>query len=1080
MSDIFPTIAIPILNVPGSGGGSGSIDVNGSPVTNPNFNGTTPAAPTPLSSNVTFQVSGSDISAYEYTNWYDVRNFGVVGDGSDQTTAMQAAIDGTPDFSTLFIPPNFTIGISSTLNIHLRQGLHLYSPSYPGSSSNGNFPAEFTWLGAAGGTVIDVNRSRGCWLEGFVVRTDHHGNGANVAINVDQSIAGTTICSDNLFDKLAIWNDTPNANFVGIYFSATSLSNVEAMSVTDCIIQGTANTVPGASDSGSGIRLGFSFNQKGMQFLRVSIAQCSIAYNLGYGSEIYIQGGLLETNYTDVYTSQIQDLLYQNIRSENVVAAPFVLDSGGGSGNLIVENCEVAALRNAGSIFTLSGNGGRLTIIGGAFSEDMPAGTTTFNEATDQFGWSVFISGQILLFDTPNWAELSGNDITNGPVGRLALVGAAQYGLGTNQPVVLLPCATAANDGNTPVVGTYLDLAASVSGNSVNDHFYLQNLADAIVFQHAGPSPTSIALDTALSSLSVPVISTPVIAASFATGATGSTSYSYKIVGRDILGHTAASTVATIANGHATLDSTNKNVLEWFPVLGVTYFDIYRTASGGTPSSTGLIGTIPAALLKFGAIAEYIFTDTGLAGDSTIPPTTNTTGQIQGVIINATTGFQVAGAAPSGQFLRGNGTDFVASAIQTSDLPPVLWSDLGNATADLVLANAGFKTTFGQTSAVAWKWANTTAAAHAAPQSSPLIELSGQYWKLGSSTQIASDNFNRADGGLGANWTQFGNSNLVIVSNAVASDEGGGNPSAAYWNANSFANDQYSQATVLHAAGTGSGGSGVTVRWVNGVGGYAATFHGSTWDIRFLYSNGNATLLTSGSGTFADNDVIKLQIIGSTLTLFQNGTSIGTTTDTTYVSGHPGMYDVSYALTSFLDDWSGGNVTADATVEDLWSIENVVGSTDTTGPSTLQFIHTGSTGAPAIQFPSGSVFQFSTDLGLSRLGAASMAIGNGTQGNTTGNLSLNRINLAGADFAGQATVTAGNTTKAVSFAANYTGAGQPVIVLTPTSDPLAAGVPVGYWVTYSGSTGAWTGFTVNIQTALAGDVTFNYVVIGQA
>jgi hypothetical protein len=145
--------------------------------------------------------------------------------------------------------------------------------------------------------------------------------------------------------------------------------------------------------------------------------------------------------------------------------------------------------------------------------------------------------------------------------------------------------------------------------------------------------------------------------------------------------------------------------------------------------------------------------------------------------------------------------------------------------------------------------------------------------------------------------------------------------------------------------------------------------------------------------------------------------------------------------------------------------------------------------AAGIDFGSGKVLQWnananpaagSADSGISRLGAASLAIGNGTAGNTTGNLSFNRVNLAGADYAGQATVTAGATTYAVTFAANYTGTAQPVIVITPTSDPLALGVPVGYWVTYSGGAGAWTGFTVNIQTALAGNVTFNYMVIGKA
>lgn len=52
-------------SIPNGGGSSsgGSVSVNGSPVTSPNFNGTTPAAPGG-NTNVTFQVSGSSISGY--------------------------------------------------------------------------------------------------------------------------------------------------------------------------------------------------------------------------------------------------------------------------------------------------------------------------------------------------------------------------------------------------------------------------------------------------------------------------------------------------------------------------------------------------------------------------------------------------------------------------------------------------------------------------------------------------------------------------------------------------------------------------------------------------------------------------------------------------------------------------------------------------------------------------------------------------------------------------------------------------------------------------------------------------------
>jgi hypothetical protein len=98
----------------------------------------------------------------------------------------------------------------------------------------------------------------------------------------------------------------------------------------------------------------------------------------------------------------------------------------------------------------------------------------------------------------------------------------------------------------------------------------------------------------------------------------------------------------------------------------------------------------------------------------------------------------------------------------------------------------------------------------------------------------------------------------------------------------------------------------------------------------------------------------------------------------------------------------------------------------------------------------------------------------------SGNLSLNRVNVAGIDFAGTATITAAGTSVTVTYAANYTGAAAPVVVVTPTSDPLAAGIPVGYWVVATGVTTAWTGFTINIQTALAGNVTFNFIAIGKA
>lgn len=68
-------------------------------------------------------------------------------------------------------------------------------------------------------------------------------------------------------------------------------------------------------------------------------------------------------------------------------------------------------------------------------------------------------------------------------------------------------------------------------------------------------------------------------------------------------------------------------------------------------------------------------------------------------------------------------------ALVVADMPTGYpWSSLGNAVADLILANAGFNTTFNQTSATTWTWANITAATSGLNQSSPILTLAGTHW----------------------------------------------------------------------------------------------------------------------------------------------------------------------------------------------------------------------------------------------------------------------------------------------------------------------------------------------------------------
>ena len=100
-------------------------------------------------------------------------------------------------------------------------------------------------------------------------------------------------------------------------------------------------------------------------------------------------------------------------------------------------------------------------------------------------------------------------------------------------------------------------------------------------------------------------------------GTPGATTRAYKIVAYLSDGtYTAASSAGTTTTGNATLSGTNFEVIDWtaFPVPGTDHYGIFRTTAGGTPSSTGLIGTVAGSVTTFN--------DTGFAGDATTAPAT--------------------------------------------------------------------------------------------------------------------------------------------------------------------------------------------------------------------------------------------------------------------------------------------------------------------------------------------------------------------------------------------------------------------------------------------------------------------------
>jgi hypothetical protein len=215
---------------------------------------------------------------------------------------------------------------------------------------------------------------------------------------------------------------------------------------------------------------------------------------------------------------------------------------------------------------------------------------------------------------------------------------------------------------------------------------------------------------------------------------------------------------------------------------------------------------------------------------------------------------------------------------------------------------------------------------------------------------VASDNFDRANSNpIGGNWTTAtGCIAIKDISNGVAGvNTYAGN--CAYWNANSFNNDQYSQIKVLDTAGF----PGVILR--HGTNYYAAGVTSATRINIWRYDAGAFTNLATINTAVAVNDIFKADVVGTVITVYINGVPVGNYDDTgsSIVSGPPGVYVYGIlASAPDLDDWEGGNTTVALDKSGVNNNGNVSGATPTMGKKgqalsfngTSDFVNNGNVG----------------------------------------------------------------------------------------------------------------------------------------
>lgn len=178
-----------------------------------------------------------------FAHFKSFEDFGAVGDGTtDDTAAIQAAIDGTADGGVILAYPGKSYSLTSTINIFSRTHLRLIGLPFGNNVVPGAATADspkFLWNGAANGIMFYLKSCFNPCVWGFNFNS-------NVAINrylkCDLTgLSGVTGTAGNVQCNSFI-NPTANTSFIAVSISETSTTNQENYVVSWNNFQGFGST----------------------------------------------------------------------------------------------------------------------------------------------------------------------------------------------------------------------------------------------------------------------------------------------------------------------------------------------------------------------------------------------------------------------------------------------------------------------------------------------------------------------------------------------------------------------------------------------------------------------------------------------------------------------------------------------------------------------------------------------------------------------------------------------------------------------------------------------------------------------
>lgn len=172
--------------------------------------------------------------------------------------------------------------------------------------------------------------------------------------------------------------------------------------------------------------------------------------------------------------------------------------------------------------------------------------------------------------------------------------------------------------------------------------------------------------------------------------------------------------------------------------------------------------------------------------------------------------------------------------------------------------------------------------------------------------QTILDDFNRADGGLGSGWTTLEGADLVVASNQAKSTNIYTRQVATRSEA-SFPNDHYAQVDSAVSFHDGNSYGAPIVR-----GGSGPTYYWMQSDFRRRVA-GVDSYIADIVGMWPTLDVVytwKMDATGTTLTIYRDGVSKMSVTDSNIASGKPGIHIQTGDTAIPLDNFQSTDATA--------------------------------------------------------------------------------------------------------------------------------------------------------------------------